>query len=300
LNSGLAAEASAPSERGREAQVTLNFACTREGRTWLSRQRAAYPFHVGRTLAIRSSPERMAMVYLQCCSGGLFENDDVRLQIEAESGALAQVCTSAATIVHSMRSTQARQHVNLTAHPGSHLEYLPESLILFPEAHLISSIDVQLHPGSCVMAGETVLGHDFQGRNRSFDRMQSALTVRSERGALLMRDRWTVSGDQLARRLPGIVGPHRAQGTLFVLHRDGDSESLLEHMHDVLPEHPQLYIGISRLPNRCGVMVRALSGDEPLLRMTLHKLRDAARMLLLPRATVLPIVSANAVVQPAR
>jgi len=238
----------------------------------------------------------MASVYLQCCSGGLFENDDVRLQIEATAGAVAQVTTSAATIVHSMRGTQARQRVALIAREGSRLEYLPNSLILFPAATLTSTVHVRLHEHSSVLAAEIVLAHDPQALNRSFDRLHSTLTVHSESGALLMRDRWTMPGIRLTQRTPGITGSHHAQGTLYVLHRGANAQVLVERVRAALPDHARLYIAATRLPNDCGVMVRALGADEPLLRMALRSVRDVARTWLDETGTV---ALAHEIAQPA-
>jgi urease accessory protein len=286
-------------ERASEPHVALRFACTSEGRTWLSRQRAAYPFHVGRILSICGDPPHMASIYLQCCSGGLFENDDVRLEIEAATGAVAQVRTSAATIVHKMRGTQALQSVELVAHERSHLEYLPDSMILFPSARLISTVDVVLHERSTVLAGESVFAHDPQGLDRGFDRLHSALTVRSENGTLLMRDRWTMPGARLTLRSPGITGAHRAQGTLFVLRRGADTQALVDGVRAVLPVQPPLYIAATRLPNDCGVMVRALCEDEPLLHAALRRVRDAARTLLRETGTVALSAPADEADQPA-
>jgi urease accessory protein len=275
-------------------QVVLRFAQAAGGRTWLARQRAAYPFHVGRCLSICGDPTGMASVYLQCCSGGLFENDDVRLDIETGAGALAHVRTSAATIVHSMRDTEALQAVHLAARSGSHLEYLPDSLILFPGARLMSSVYVRLHERASVLAGEIVLAHDPQAQGRCFDRLQSVLVVSADDGALLLRDRWTMRGDLLTQRQPGITGPHPAQGTLFALSRTRDVQMLLDRVRAVLPASADLYVGASRLPSDCGVVVRALSSDEPLLRATLHAVRDVARTFLLETGTV-----TNELVQPA-
>lgn len=286
-------------KRASDPHVVLRFACTSEGRTWLARQRAAYPFHVGRILSICGDPPRMASIYLQCCSGGLFENDDVRLEIEADTGAVAQVRTSAATIVHKMRGTQALQSVALVAHEGAHLEYLPDSLILFPSARLTSTVDVVLHERSSVLAGEIVLAHDPEGLDRSFDRLHSALTVRSENGALLMRDRWTMPGARSSLRVPGITGAHRAHGTFFVLRRGANTQALVDGIRAVLPDQPALYIAATRLPNDCGVMVRALCEDEPLLHAAWRLVRDAARTLLRETGTVVLSAPAGEAAEPA-
>jgi len=268
------------------AQVTLRFACASIGPTWLAHQRAAYPFHVGRCLSICGDPAGMATAYLQCCSGGLFEHDDLRLDIETGESAMAQVCTSAATIVHTMRGAQAKQTVTLVAKPDSHLEYLPESVILFPAARLLSAIRVQLWEGATALVSEVMLAHDPQGLNRCFDQLHSTLSVHAGDGPALVRDRWVMHGHRFAQRLTGITGPHRAQGTMLILRRGGSTLTLIDCVRAVFPEHPSLYIGASRLPNDCGVIVRALSTDEPLLRSTLRAVRDAARTVLLEKGTV--------------
>jgi urease accessory protein len=218
----------------------------------------------------------------------------VRLDIEAGAGALAHVRTSAATIVHSMRDAEALQAVHLVARVGSHLEYLPDSLILFPGARLTSSVYVRLHERASVLVGEIVLAHDPQAQGRCFDRLQSVLVVSADDGALLVRDRWTLRGEVLTQCRPGITGPHAAQGTLFVLSRARDAQMLLNCVRAVLPASADLYVGASQLPSDCGVVVRALSSDEPLLRVALHAVRDVVRTFLLETGTVM-----NELVQPA-
>ena len=73
---------------------------------------------------------------------------------------------------------------------------------------------------------------------------------------------------------------------MLILRRGGSTLTLIDCVRAVFPEHPSLYIGASRLPNDCGVIVRALSTDEPLLRSTLRAVRDAARTVLLEKGTV--------------
>jgi urease accessory protein len=268
------------------AQVALRFACARIGPTWLAQQRAAYPFHVGRCLSLCGDPAGMATAYLQCCSGGLFEHDDLRLNIETGENAMAHVCTSAATIVHTMRGAQAKQTVTLVVKRDSHLEYLPESVILFPAARLLSAIRVELSEGATALLSEVMLAHDPQSLNRCFDQLHSTLSVHEGDGPALVRDRWIMHGDRFARRLAGITGPHRAQATMLILRQGGSTATLIDCVRAVFPEHSSLYIGASRLPNDCGVIVRALSSDEPLLRATLRAVRDAARTVLLEKGTV--------------
>ncbi len=279
--------------------MSLRFAHASTGRTWLARQHAAYPFHVGRCLSISGDPDGMASVYLQCCSGGLFEDDNLRLSIEADPGALAHVRTSAATIVHSMHGAQAAQTVSLSAHGDCYLEYLPEALIMFPASHLKSVVEVKLHAHATVLASEMLLAHDPQGEARPFGGFSTSLTVRSTSGAILLRDRAMLTGELLAQRCSGVTGAFAAQATLFVLRSKGSPQRLLDCVRAAVAQSPQLYCGASQLPNNCGVLVRALSSDEPLLRSTLHAVRDAVRTLCFETGTVTSVPIANAAARPA-
>ena len=158
-------------------------------------------------------------------------------------------------------------------------------MILFPAARLLSVVRVRLEEGATVLAGETVLAHDPEGRGGCFDQMRSELHVHTDGGQMAVCDRWIMYGERWTRPVPGVTGGHRVQGTLFILHRASASPTLIDRIRAVLPEHPRLYIGASRLPNDCGVMVRALASDEPLLQTTLSALRDVARTFFLEKGT---------------
>src|SRR6185369_1487808 len=69
--------------RPQTAQAELEFARDANGATYVHRQRVGYPFHVGRSLKMPGDPPGMPTLYLQSCSGGIFEGDDLRLRISA-------------------------------------------------------------------------------------------------------------------------------------------------------------------------------------------------------------------------
>ena len=84
-----------------ERQVEIAFAGAAGTRTFLRRQRVAYPFHVGRALYLPGDPAEFCTVYLQSCSGGLFQKDRLGIALTGASGARAHVTTSASTVTRS-------------------------------------------------------------------------------------------------------------------------------------------------------------------------------------------------------
>ncbi len=263
------------------AQVQLGFAVDPSGRTWLSTQRVAYPFHVGRCLSSAGDPEGMATVYVQCCSGGLFERDSVRVSIACARGTNAHVTTSASTIVHGMEIGEATQDVQIETAAQSLMEYLPDPMILFPGARLDNRVRVRLHEDALVLLCDAVLAHDPGGAERASHHLRHDLIVESSSGDLLVRDRWTMPVDIADRARPGIMGAYSCQGSFLVLGRESSTPGFLDALRSVLLAHADVYAGASALPHGCGTIVRALAMEAAALKRALFAVWDAARWRLL-------------------
>ena len=265
--------------RPQTAQAELEFARDANGGTYVHRQRVGYPFHVGRSLKMPGDPPGMPTVYLQSCSGGIFEGDDLRMRISAGEGATAHVATAASTVVHSMESQAASQQVELLAQPGSFLEYLPDPVILFPRAKLANGVRVRTHPGATVIFGDSMLLHDPKGGNDPFDWLQSDTLIENEAGKLLARDRFRIEGMQLARGLAGITGAWKAQGSLFVATTTRPAAELVAAMR-AAPVPAGVYTGATTLPNQSGAWTRILATDAAALKAALFSTWAAVRQTL--------------------
>jgi urease accessory protein len=265
--------------RPHTAQAELEFARDANGATYVHRQRVGYPFHVGRSLKMHGDPAGMPTVYLQSCSGGIFEGDELRLQITAGEAAAAHVATAAATVVHSMESGSATQWVELHAHKNAFLEYLPDPVILFPRAKLKTGVRVRVHPGATVILGEAVLLHDPKGGDDRFDWLQSETLIEDDCGKLLVRDRFRIEGARSGRGLPGIAGTWKTQGSLFVVTAAKPAAELVAAMRSV-PVPAGAYAGVTILPNQSGAWTRILATDAAALKAALFCAWAAARQIL--------------------
>jgi len=249
-------------------QVDLRFERRPGGVTFLARQRAGYPFHVGRVLKRSDAPPTAACVLLQSSAGGLFEHDRVAVQLKVCSDAGARVGNAAATVVHSMTGGSAHSKVSIDVEPHAWLEYMPELSILFPHAHLVVETDVVLHPGALVMLTDSFLAHDPDAKASGFDFFDTCLTVRTEDGRLLMRDRVRIDGALWATPNAGVSATYCAQASFFVLHRTVEQD-LVSILQAAIRDHAGAYIGFGALPNQCGVFVRVLAHSGQTLRTVL-------------------------------
>lgn len=258
-------------------QADIEFTRGPGGATCVCRQRVSYPFHLGRALNMPGDPAGMPTVYLQSCSGGIFQGDDLRLRIVAGAGASAHVTSAASTVVHGMDSAGARQVVGLEAEAGALLEYLPNPAILFPRARLHNGVQVRMDPQATVILGDALILHDPKGGGGAFEFLESETVVRDRAGRLLVCDRFRISGRDLARALPGINGAYAAQATLFALTAARPAAALVEALRRALSPIADVYTAASALPNGAGAWVRVLARDAIGVQSALHAAWAAAR-----------------------
>jgi urease accessory protein len=263
-----------PAGAALQPQLDLCFTRAPAGSTYLSRQRAGYPYHVGRVLP----HEQGARVIVQSSSGGLFENDDVSQHLVATEGACARVETAAATIVHSMTHGTAKSRVSIEAHAHAYFEWVPHPSILFPGSRLASTIDVTLHPHAQILIADTYQSHDPAGGETPFGSLDAAISVRDPRGRLLARDRFKIDSAS-GRPLGGVDRAFSAHGGLMVLTLDTERSAAVVAALEQATQDTS-YAGAGLLPGHCGAFVRILAADSLALRAILERAVDAARHAL--------------------
>lgn len=260
-----------------QGRLELGFAVGPDGATRLSRQFASYPFHLCRPFRLAADPPEMATLYVQSCSGGIYEGDRLSIRIETQPNAKLHVTTQAATIVRSMRGAGARQETVLEARAGSLVEYLPDPLILFPRARLETSVRVRADRGARVLTGEAFLLHDPLGLGRPFAHVASSLQVEErESGRLLLRDRLAVRGEDWTARLPGVAEDAAGTATLAIL--SPDAQGLVTRLRSAIDAVTGLWSGASPLPRGMGAVCRFLAPDGRALRAGLDAVWRATRL----------------------
>lgn len=253
-----------------QPQARITFGKAPSGTSYICAQEVGYPYHLGRTLKLPDDPHGMAAVYLQSCSGGIFAGEDLHVHLHAGTESQVHVSTGAATVAHSMLEQSARQTVSLVAESRALLEYLPMATILFPEARLHSQVKVTLHPEARVLLCDAFCLHAPKGNDGTFGFYRADLEVRSPCGRLLAGDRLALKGQDMRRELPGVSDRLQALATFMLLGQDLPVDELKSALRNALAFLPDSYIGVSALPNDCGVSVRLMTIDAVALRSGLH------------------------------
>ena len=261
-------------------RLEVAFQRSPDGRTYIDRQFASYPFHICRPHFLDPSLPSMATLYCQSVSGGLFAGDRLQGRFEAGPAAQVHVTTQASTIVHSMEEGDARQQMRIVAGADSFVEFLPDPAILFPRARLKSRLEIQIHPSASVICADAFLHHDPDGLDEAFGSFESEITVRRGRKAPLVVDRQRVEGADLIDRRIGVTGAYLVQGTIMVMTQKLAPTALLPDIRRALEGHEGIYAGASLLPGDCGVWARLLAVDGACFKAGLEAVWGAARVAL--------------------
>jgi urease accessory protein len=151
--------------------------------------------------------------------------------------------------------------------------------VLFPNSRLQSTVHVRLADGATAIIADAFLRHDPKQNGGVFSSYASEIVIGEATGQTLAIDRLAIDGSLFASEHPGISGRFRAQATLIVARRGGIPQAASEALGQV-PCSDEAAIGISRLPNSAGIMVRMLAADGVALRQILQACWATARFAL--------------------
>ncbi|UCD57815.1 MAG: urease accessory protein UreD [Candidatus Hydrogenedentota bacterium] len=245
-------------------QVDLRWSRDAEGRTFVSHRFVSYPFAFTKPFHLDDEPKGMLTVIMQSTSGGVFANERLGLSLTVEPKAEVHFTTQSATVVHAMkRGEDAHQEITLSAAKDTFVEYMPETVILFPGAQFFQHLNVVVDPSATVMFCESFLNHDPQREREHFALLDSEITVTRPYGEVVCRDRLRTSGRVLTEAVAGIAESYLSHG-LFAVVRPADEEEntrLQDFIADRLDSIPNLYAGVSTLPADAGVCVRLAAID---------------------------------------
>jgi len=246
-------------------------------RTFIDRQFSRYPFHICRPLYVDDHPRGMATVYVQSCAGGIFSGDQLRVRVCAQPHSQVHLTSQASTVIHRMTGSNAVLDTSVQMGEGALVEYLPDPVILFPEADLTSRFSLQLNERSVAIFSDSFLMYDPYHQGKYFSNFTNETSVYNADNELLCRDRTSVSGLEVAEQNTGIIGTKTAVGTFYYLHSGQDVDRMHEKLSDSIEDVSTAYVGVSTLPSEVGIWARIIASEVADLRRAMDYLWHAAR-----------------------
>ena len=175
----------------------MSFKVDPNGKTFIDRQYATYPFHICRALYLDELKMKgMATVYTQSSSGGLYTKDKLNMKLHLKENIKTHLTTQASTIVHKNTNGPTLLKTTILCDRNSFFEYMPEPLILLPGAELTTSTKITASNSSIIMFLESFLTHDFLEKNRTFSRLSNELIIQDTFMKPFVIDRFSITGEE--------------------------------------------------------------------------------------------------------
>ena len=265
---------------GKVGLLDLHLAVS-SGVTRLVRQFQQLPLYVFHPLYIDPKQPGMAFIYMLQSGEGIVQGDRYRLDLHCASGTAVHFTTQAATEIFRMRDNFATQMVNLSVGPGAFVEYLPDPTLPFRDSRFYQRIILDADPSATVIIGETLLpGRVAHGEKHAYSFYYSDFESRLPDGTLLFSDRLKLDDGSAFAASPGLLGAYTVLATLYVITRLLPPATLADRLYQTLSSQKQVLIGVSELPNSCGVHLRILGHTSMTVGTAMQIAWNEARLAL--------------------
>lgn len=220
--------------------------------------------------------------------GGIAGGDALELAVHVQPGAHALVTTPGATKWYKANGSAASQHARLAV--GGTLEWLPQEAIVYDDADVRASIDVELDAGAAMIGWDIVaLGRHAAGERFTRGLFSQSIRLRID-GELAWVERTRIAGgDALLQSPIGLAGNHVfgclwAAGPVF---DDAALESLHAALGDAAATAP-----LTRLTPRL-LVARTLGDSTQAVRARLTRIWSALRPRVCGRTAAIPRIWAT-------
>lgn len=275
---------------GKVGELRLGFSL-RGGRSVLHDLYRVAPLLVQQALYFDEAMPELPIVPIISVGGGILQGDRYRIEITVEAGACAQVTTQSASRVHQMDANYASQHQTVTLESGSYLEYLPDFTILYRDSRFINQTEIVIAEDATLLYGEMILAgrkHHHVDERFGFDLLSMAVCVRRPDGRKLFAEKLLVEKGDPTVDDPAVMKGFDAFANIMCLTPAEAAARIKDRFETHFPEGvPRAISGLSRLPNKAGLMLRTAGIETYDVRSEVRRfwqiVREEVRGRTLPR-----------------
>ena len=250
------------------------------GKTVIREQYSQVPLLVQRAMYLEETLPDMAYVYIVSPSGGILQGDRYRIDISSGNNTLTHVTTQGATRVYKMVKNYASQIVNIKVDGESYFEYIPDQIIPFRNSRFYQEVELNVHDNATMIYSEVIApGRVASGEVFEYDICYIKTVAKNQSGKTRFIDTIKLEPKKENLRTDGILGNFKVFGTIYLITK----ESYVHNLHYEIGEKirisegGKISCGLSILPGRQGITIRALGNSTEDLKEMIFEVIDIAR-----------------------
>ena len=274
---------------GKVGELRLGFSL-RGGRSVLHDLYRVAPLLVQQALYWDEAMPELPICSIISVGGGILQGDRYKIDIHVGAGASAHVTSQSANRVHQMDANYASQHQTVTVESGAYLEYLPDFTIPYRGSRFINQTDIVVAEEATAIYGEMILAgrkHHHTDERFGLDLLSVAVAVRRPDGKKLFAEKILIEKDDPTIDYAAVMRGYDAFASILCLTPPPVADRIKERFEtNFAAESPRAVSGVSRLPNACGLMLRAVGVESYDVRKEVRRfwriVREEARGRTLP------------------
>ncbi|MEB3339901.1 urease accessory protein UreD [Okeania sp.] len=232
-------------------------------KTVVTHQYTNHPLRLSNVFRLDATDMGTAYLYLTSTSPGLLAGDNLNLSLDLEKGASLYFTDQAAIKVHAMpiTATKATTNTKIKVKAGARLEFVAEPLILFADAALEQTTQIQLDSNAELFWSEIMIpGRLARGEWYKFRYYFSQLKMISMTEEICFKDAIHLEGKDNLFKDSDIFASMPILANLIVIQPNINRELLSQKLENIEAANcSEILLGSSVLPNNKGLLIRVLA-----------------------------------------
>jgi len=253
------------------------------GQTIVAHQYTTYPLRVSGVFRLDQADVDCAYLYLINTSPGLLAQDHLSMSLSLAADTRMYLTDQAATKVHAMpcQKTQATTAWNIAVGAGASLELVPEPVILFADAALEQTTQINLHPQARLFWSEILIpGRLARGEYYDFRHYHSCLEISSDKGELWFRDVIHLTGKDNTFKHHDLFAAEPILANIIMVQPQVDLAELSQKIANLAFDDCQgILIVSSTLPENKGLLIRVMAPKTSLIKKYITHVLNCVRHL---------------------
>lgn len=261
--------------------LELVFELDRNGKSVMRRWDRRAPLIVQQELYFDEGMPEMPCVYILSAGGPNVDGDRYEHRFIMKQGAYAFISTGAATKIAEMVYNFSGLGQTFVLEDETYLEYLPEATIPCENSRYVTDTHITVAPSATLFYAEIYTGgRKYYGKGESFvyDLLSVCTEAHRPDGSPLFREKMVVEPKRRPVGAVGMMHGYEVFADVMVLTPAKEADCIYEQWSPFIDREQGVAVGISYLPNRCGLVFRVLGRDTQPVKRIVRRFASTVRM----------------------
>lgn len=266
---------------GKCGLLDLVFELTKEGKSIMRHWERHAPLIVQQELYFDEKMPEMPCVYILSSGGPNIDGDRYENRFTVRRNAFAHISTGAATKIAEMSYNFSALKQKFVLEENAYLEYIPEPTIPCRNSRYITDTRIVIDSSATLFYSEIYTGgrkYYKDGELFQYDLLSLCTEAQRPDNTPLFREKLIATPKEHPVSPIGIMHNYDVFANVLILTPEKNAIPIYEQTQTFINRHQSLAVGISYLPNQCGLILKILGKETQPIKQLVRKFCSTTRM----------------------